>query len=114
MVMSTRRCASSATTWTPEVFAGLDWCAEVNMAAATRASAAMLRIDLSSHHHLLCLVVEGDFLTGLNRSHIHAQSNGVAVAGFDGSIGRFTGAHALHPVAHVSGGLRVGVRFGGG
>src|SRR5579862_7114409 len=113
MVMSTRRCASSGTTCTPEVLAALSGWVGVRRAAA-RATTASLRINLASNHHVLRLVVEGDFLAGLNRSHIHAEGNGVAVAGLNGSVGRFARAQALHPVAHVRRGLRVGVRVGGG
>src|ERR1700684_236460 len=112
MVMSTRRRASFATTCTPEAGAAMSE-VELNiMAAAKIPSTAMLRIHLASHHHLLRLVVEGHFLAGLNRSHIHAESDGMAVSCFDRRIGRLARAHAFHPVAHVRGGLRIGACVG--
>ena len=60
-----------------------------------------LRIDLASNHDLLGLVVEGDLLPGLNGGDVHAERDGVAVAGFDAGVRRLAGADALHPVAHV-------------
>src|SRR5690348_14976002 len=83
MVMSTRRCASSGTTCTPDFPAARSSCAGMSMAAARAATRGSLRIHLAPSHHLLRFVVEGDLLAGLNRGHIHAQRDGVAVPCLD-------------------------------
>ena len=68
----------------------------------------------ASGHDLLGLVVEGDFLAGLHGGDAHAKRDGVAVARFNAGVWRFAGADALHPVAHVGGGLGIGAGVGGG
>src|SRR5215471_7260469 len=98
MVTTTRRSASFATTLTP--------CAreEIARPPATNIPAAVgnrLGIGLSSHHHLLSRIVEGNLLASLDCRHIHTESNGMAVAGLDWSVWRFARAHTFHPVAHV-------------
>src|ERR1035437_7332572 len=76
---------------------------------------AHLCVDFATNHHLLRLVVEGDFLTGADGGDVHAEGDGVMVAGFDGSAGCLARADTLNPFAHVSRGLRIaaGVGFGG-
>src|SRR6185312_5278511 len=98
MVMSTRRCASSGATSTPDFPAAHSSCTGMSMAAARAATRASLRMDLPPDHHALRLVVEGNLLAGLNRGHIHAQRDGVAVPCLDGRIRRLVRTHALHPV----------------
>src|SRR5665213_1588295 len=112
MVMSTRRLASSATTLTP-LPVSLAKALPTRIISPTRApSRSSLRIDFAPYHDLLRLVVEGDFLAGLDGGDVHAERDGVAVAGFNAGVGRFAGADALHPVAHVGGGLRIAVGDG--
>src|ERR1039458_4712281 len=109
MVMSTRRWASSGVTCTSlEDEAAKAQAANPNVAA----SAARLRIDLASRDDLLGLVVEGNFLAGLDGRDVHAQSDGVAVSGFNRGIGCFSRADALHPVTHVGRCLRIGSGVG--
>src|SRR3954469_2936945 len=79
MVTSTRRCCSSATTWTPLP----DWAAkaipvDTNIAVSKQSMIRLLK-DLASCDYLLGLVVKGDFLPGLDCSNVHAECNGVAV-----------------------------------
>src|SRR5579862_3655944 len=101
--MSTRRPASSVTSCTPLFCAAPIGSAAsiVNAASNNRdrvnGGAVMLivylvpsfpcsqslRIDFSSGHHLLRLLVEGYLQSGLDRGNIHAQRDGVAVSGFD-------------------------------
>src|SRR5579863_6290450 len=112
MVMSTRRLASSGTTWTP--FAGGAAKATEMLArvVARAVSATNLGKDFASRHDLLRLVVEGNFQAGLDGGDVHAEGDGVAVTGFNGGVGSFAGANTFHPVAHVGGGLRVAVGIG--
>src|SRR5580698_443943 len=113
MVMSTRRWASSGVTCTPlEVDAACNADAAKAQAANDTASAARLRIHLASRYDLLGLLVEGNFLAGLYCRNVHAESDGVAVSGVDRGIGRLARANALHPVAHVGRGLRIGSGVG--
>src|SRR5665213_3607794 len=112
MVMSTRRLASSATTLTP-LPVSLAKALPTRIIKPTRApSSSNLRIDFASRHHLLRLVVEGDFLAGLDGGDVHAERDGVAVARLDAGVWRFARADTLHPVAHVGGSLRIAVRVG--
>src|SRR5665213_3590379 len=112
MVMSTRRLASSATTLTPLPVSLAKALPTRTMSPTRKPSRSSLRIDLASYHHLLRLVVEGDFLAGLDCCDVHAERDGVAVARFNAGVWRFAGADALHPVAHVGGGLRIAVSDG--
>src|SRR3954454_16945241 len=105
MVTSTRRSASLATTRTPCPIAET---ATHPSASIPARNPAALRIRLASRDHLLSGIVERHLLTCLDRGDIHAQGNGVAVAGLDGRIGRLARAHAFHPVAHVGRGLGIG------
>src|ERR1035437_1292805 len=116
MVMSTRRLASSATTWTPLEDEAAKALAVKMKLAAKSASAKNLGINFASYHHLLRLVVEGDFLASVDGGDVHAEGDGVMVAGFNGGVGGFARADTLHPVAHVGRGhgIAAGVGFGGG
>src|SRR5258706_6593930 len=53
-----------------------------------------LSVDLAADHDLLGLVVEGHLLAGLDRSHVHAQRDGVAVSSLDRRVGRLAGPDA--------------------
>src|ERR1035437_1661965 len=129
MVMSTRCSASLTVTPTPgAVFAATEAASAVyiygvgnftilqpSATPATRVMAKSLdmRIWLTSNHYLLGLIVEGDFLAGLDCGYIHAQRDRVAVACADAGVRRLARADAFHPVAHVGGGLGVAVSTGG-
>src|SRR4051794_36753263 len=112
MVMSTRRCGSSATTRTPFP----DGAAKTNPAgrqhANNKQSMILLSKDLASCDDLLSLVVERDFFSGLDCSNVHAECDGVAVACFDWGVRSFARAHAFHPVAHVGRGLGIAAGVG--
>src|SRR5665213_658087 len=112
MVISTRRLASSATTLTPLPVSLAKALPTRTMMPTRRPSQSNLRIDFAPYHDLLRLVVEGDFLAGLDRGDVHAERDGVAVARFKAGVRRLAGADALHPVAHVGGGLRIAVGDG--
>src|ERR1035441_6191137 len=71
-------------------------------------------IRLSCNYYLLGLIVEGDLLPALDGGDIHAQRNGVRVAGADAGVGSFARAHALHPVAHVGVRLWIAATAAGG
>src|SRR6185312_14223831 len=123
MVTSTRRCAWSAVTLTPAPasFARAGAALPSPTIAITpninhlyRDLPSCLYMNLASREHLLRLVVEGYLLAGLDGGDVHAQRDGVAVAGFDVGVGRLARADALHPVAHVGRGLVVDVSAGAG
>src|ERR1017187_3018639 len=71
-------------------------------------------IGLACNYYLLGFVVEGDFLPGLDGSDVHAQRNGVRVAGADAGVWRLARAHTLHPIAHVGVGLWIAATAAGG
>src|SRR5215472_10013359 len=112
MVMSTRRWASSATTCTPLAVEAEKVDVVSSIVAAASPNTAPLRINLSSHHDLLGLVVEGDLLTCPDGGDIHAQCDGMTVSSLNRRIGSFARTDALHPVAHVGRGLWIAMGVG--
>src|SRR5450631_3747659 len=105
MVMSTRCSASLTVTLTPEVLpptpvparaaningVGRSFAPEQpsrTLAAKPMAISLNMLIGLSSNDHLLGFFVEGDLLAALNRGHVHAQCNRMAVAGADAGVRR--------------------------
>src|SRR5436309_2893145 len=78
--------------------------------ATKRPSTRSLRISLAPNHHLLRLLIESHFLTGLNRRNVHAKCDGVTVTSFDAGIRCLPRANTFHPVAHVCRGLRIALR----
>src|SRR5260370_35520156 len=111
--MSTRWCASSATTWTPLSAAFAKSLLPKPRPPTRRPSTSNLCIDLSPRDHLLRFVIEGHLLAGLDGSNVHAKRDGVAVTSFNAGIGCLSGANRLHPIAHIGRGLRIALRVGG-
>src|SRR6202158_194158 len=122
MRISTRRSASFGTT---RILCVLDCCAvafcltllpSIHSIASAASKRNFVRTecmdDLPTHHDFLLGIIKGNPLAGLHGSDAHAKGDGMAVTGFDISIGCLAAAHAFHPVAQVGsgGGMRVRVR----
>src|SRR6202041_146137 len=82
IVTSTRRASSFGVTFT--------WAEAIAppRPAATSPAINSLRIHLASRHHLLRLLVERNLHPRLDRRHVHAQRDRVAIAGLDARVRR--------------------------
>src|SRR5579862_5532396 len=120
MVMSTRRAASLGTTRIRSF--GSDFARVITVIdKQNTASRPRIRVVLracmrcrSSQNHFLFGVVESNTLAGLNRSDVHAERDGMAVACFDISVGLLPAANAFHPIFDIADSRIIGSGVGRG